>query len=36
MKKINSMLHNPSVQGIITITFIVCAIVAAFLLTLDK
>jgi hypothetical protein len=36
MKKINSLLHNPDVQGAITIAFIVCAIVAAFLLTLDK
>ena len=36
MKKIYSLLHKPDVQGAILITFIVCAILVAFLLTLGK
>lgn len=36
MKKIYSLLHNPDVQGAILITFIVSAIVIAFLFTLGK
>lgn len=36
MKKVYTLLHNPNVQGAITITLIVTVIVVAFLLTLGK
>lgn len=36
MKKVYSMLHNPDVQGAITITLIISVIVVAFVLTLGK
>lgn len=36
MKKVYSFLHNPDVQGAITIAVIVTAIVVTFILTLGK
>ena len=36
MKKVYSLLHNPDVQGGITIALIVATIVVAFLMTLGK
>jgi ABC-type sulfate transport system permease subunit len=36
MKKVYSLLHNPDVQGAITIAVIVATIVVAFILTLGK
>lgn len=36
MKKVYSLLHNPDVQGAITIALIVSVIVVAFLFTLGK
>ena len=36
MKKFNTLLHNPDVQGILVITFMVCAIAIAFVLSMGK